>query len=258
MVECLTPKILPSSTHEIAPRNSFMLARSASDNLALATRWPRAQFTRPESLMCLLFCLYVTYSKFFSELFLRLKSLWFTHNSLGPTKVNITSRCILNVFCLFRLEKEISGYPKRLNFGFISRVFPHFSDFIRPKSLTKYTPSYPGTFFQVSMACLITLQVGCATVEIPDLHPEITLPGSGECYSRSTLTRETYRLPKETCERRSKKAIKLYSNDWQVLRVTLLKNCLTNQCKQSVGALDELFQALDQGAATVLKLRGKK
>lgn len=91
----------------------------------------------------------------------------------------------------------------------------------------------------------------CTTVEIPNLYPEITLPASGDCYARGTLDRKKIRIPKAECEKRSKRAIKLYSEDWHQLRYILLKNCIMNQCKQTVGALDELFQTLDDAAARI-------
>jgi len=105
----------------------------------------------------------------------------------------------------------------------------------------------------LTLTFLSTTLSGCASVEIPDLAPEITLPASGDCYSRTTLTRIKTRIPKEECAKRSKRAIKLYSEDWHKLRFILLKNCLQFKCKQTVGALDEFFQYLDDAAGAVNK-----
>lgn len=257
MVECLTPKISPNSVQEIMPRKLLTASRSTSVNLDFEFLSPRAHFTRPAFQECTLFSLYVTYSRLVRSLFERLKSLWFTQRGLGPTKASITKRWTLKVFCLFFVEKLIRGYPNRLRLRRMIRSLPHLSERTLPLSLIRYIPSYPGTSRHISMILLTLSLTGCASIAIPDLHPEITLPGSLDCYSKSTLSRETYRIPASRCAERSKLAIKLYSNDWQILRVALLKNCLTNQCKQSVGALDELFEVLDKSAAAVLKLKGK-
>ncbi len=97
----------------------------------------------------------------------------------------------------------------------------------------------------------LLLLVNCATVDIPDIKPRIVLPASGDCYSISTITHKEYRIPKALCAEQNKRGIILMSDDWAKLKYTLLKNCLTNQCKQTVGALDGLFYAVDNALKKV-------
>lgn len=86
----------------------------------------------------------------------------------------------------------------------------------------------------------------CAQVEIPDITPFIVLPASGDCYGRSTVSDQVVRTVEgPLCEDKVKRSIHLTSDDWAKLKYTLLKNCLSNQCKQSVGALDQLFETID-------------
>ena len=49
----------------------------------------------------------------------------------------------------------------------------------------------------------------------------------------------------------------LFSKDWAKLRFTIVKNCLTMDCKNAVGALDFLFEAADRAAKKRNKLKGK-
>lgn len=88
---------------------------------------------------------------------------------------------------------------------------------------------------------------GCAAVDLPDVHAWITLPASGDCYSMSTISHQKKRLPFNSpeCENIKRRSIGFMSEDWAKLRYTLLKNCLSFKCKQSVGALDSLFYAVD-------------
>jgi len=108
-----------------------------------------------------------------------------------------------------------------------------------------------------SLMLLISLWIlagpSCSSVEIPDIAPEITLPASGDCYSMTTLSHKVTRYTKDICVERSKRAIKIYSEDWQKLKIVLLKNCITNRCKQSVGALDDLFKSLDNALVKVVR-----
>ncbi len=89
------------------------------------------------------------------------------------------------------------------------------------------------------------LLVGCAQVEIPDFKAHITLPASGDGYWVKTVSTDEGRIPKEQWETTRKRGIIILSEDWQILRKTLLKNCLTMDCKQAVGAFDGLFNTLD-------------
>ncbi len=87
--------------------------------------------------------------------------------------------------------------------------------------------------------------VSCSTIEIPDIHPGITLPASGDGYQIGTVSHDEIRTPADQWHEKTKRGIILFSDDWAKLKFTLLKNCLANDCKQSVGALDNLFYAID-------------
>lgn len=97
------------------------------------------------------------------------------------------------------------------------------------------------------MILQLWFSVGCATVEIPDFYAHITLPASGDGYARSTVTKEKKRIPKAQWDEQKKRGIVLMPEDYGILKKTLLKNCLTNKCKQTVGTLDNLFKAIDAG-----------
>lgn len=91
-----------------------------------------------------------------------------------------------------------------------------------------------------------TALTGCATVKIPDFKAHITLPASGDGYWVKTVTPEEGRIPKDQWAQKAKRGIVLLSEDWAILRNTLLENCLSNaSCKQVVGTFDSLFYALD-------------
>ncbi len=97
-----------------------------------------------------------------------------------------------------------------------------------------------------SMLFVASLISACAgTFELPDVSPGITLPASGDGFQRSTLTGKEIRTPAPEWREKTKRGIILFSDDWAKLKYTLLKNCITNECKQSVGALDGLFYAID-------------
>lgn len=99
----------------------------------------------------------------------------------------------------------------------------------------------------LSLLLTASLISACAQFQIPDLHPWITLPASGDCYSMSTVSHERQRLPADSaaCDRIHKRSVSLVSDDWATLKRILLTNCLTNECQQSVGALDTLFRTVD-------------
>jgi hypothetical protein len=86
----------------------------------------------------------------------------------------------------------------------------------------------------------------CATVQVPDIHPGITLPASGDGYQIGTLSHDEIRTPAAEWIKKLPRAIILFSDDWAVLKQTILDNCISNNCEQSVGALDYLFQTIDQ------------
>lgn len=89
------------------------------------------------------------------------------------------------------------------------------------------------------------LSLGCASVKIPDFKAHITLPASGDGYWVKTVSTEEGRVPKDEWDVARKRGIIILSEDWAILRYTLLKNCLTMECKQAVGVFDNLFYSLD-------------
>ena len=86
---------------------------------------------------------------------------------------------------------------------------------------------------------------GCATVQIPDFKAHVTLPASGDGYWVKTVSRSEGRIPKAEWEPLKRRGIVLLSEDWATLRYTLLKNCLSNDCKDTVGVFDDLFYSID-------------
>jgi len=91
----------------------------------------------------------------------------------------------------------------------------------------------------------------CATVRIPDFKAHITLPASGDGYWVKTISDEEGRISKEVWDIQKRRGIVLMSEDWEILRYTILRNCLSNQCKDTVGVFDELFNTLDAGLKAV-------
>ncbi len=87
---------------------------------------------------------------------------------------------------------------------------------------------------------------GCASIEIPNFKAHITLPASGDGYYVKTVGTEEGRIPKEEWEIIRKRGIVVLSEDWAILRYTILKNCLTMECKNAVGTFDGLFYSLDE------------
>ena len=85
----------------------------------------------------------------------------------------------------------------------------------------------------------------CSTVRIPDFKAYITLPASGDGYWMQTVSDGEGRIPKEEWEIKKKRGIVLFSEDWAILRNTVMKNCLMNSCKDTVGMFDNLFSTID-------------
>ncbi len=102
-------------------------------------------------------------------------------------------------------------------------------------------------------ACIyyLVFSTGCASVTIPDFKAHITLPASEDGYWVKTVSDEEGRIPKAEWEVLKKRGIVLLSEDWAILRYTLLKNCLSNECTDTIGILDELFYAIDAGLKKV-------
>jgi hypothetical protein len=101
------------------------------------------------------------------------------------------------------------------------------------------------TLLVSSLICLASGLTACQTLDIPDISPGITLPASGDGWRYSTLSNKEVTIPKAKWEEQKKKGIILFADDWSKLKITLLKNCLSNQCKATAGALDSLFYTID-------------
>lgn len=89
----------------------------------------------------------------------------------------------------------------------------------------------------------------CGTFEIADIAPKVTLPYSGDCYSITVLSHKKVRTPKAQCDAIKRRGVVITLEDWQAQRLSIQKNCQMAQCKQLVGAFDELFLTIDKGLA---------
>lgn len=101
----------------------------------------------------------------------------------------------------------------------------------------------------------LLLSLGCASVQIPDFKAHITLPASGDGYWVKTVSTDEGRVPKAEWEKLRRRGIIILPEDWAILRYTLLKNCLTMECKQAVGAFDNLFYMIDDALKKVTPLK---
>lgn len=95
------------------------------------------------------------------------------------------------------------------------------------------------------MAISLQTILSCKSFQIADIRPMVTLPASGDCYGVSVLSHVKTRIPKKECDEIKKRGIILTSDDWQKQRFSIQKNCQMNQCKQLIGAFDELFLTID-------------
>lgn len=93
----------------------------------------------------------------------------------------------------------------------------------------------------------------CAGFQIADIGPMVTLPASGDCYQVTVLSQKKTRYPKAQCDEIKKRGVVLTSEDWQKQRFSIQKNCQMAQCKQLLGAFDELFKTLDRALRLVPK-----
>lgn len=195
-------------------------------------------------------------SKFFKRLFFLLKSIWLTVRRLGPLNAVITILWIQYVAILGRLN-VIFKYP--LLSVVVRKIFPsiftrppfflggiiQLKDRIRPLLLTSYHFSWPKTGRHFSIFLMAYLLIGCSSIAIPDFKAHITLPASGDGYWVKTVSTDEGRIPKDEWDLKRKRGIVILSEDWAILRFTLLKNCLTMECKQAVGVFDGLFYSID-------------
>lgn len=92
---------------------------------------------------------------------------------------------------------------------------------------------------------------GCATVEVPNFKAWVELPASKEGFAVETVTKKEHSMPATEWAEKKKRAIHIFSEDWLILKRTIRKNCITNKCKQAVGALDGLFLAIDDALRKV-------
>jgi len=98
---------------------------------------------------------------------------------------------------------------------------------------------------------LLTL-AACATVELPELHPGITLPASGDGYQIDTITGKEVRIPADKWQEKLPRGIILFSDDWATLKYTLLKNCFQDaRCERMKTTVDTLFQTVDQALGKI-------
>lgn len=236
-----------------------MRRRSTSDNFELWWRSPLLHFIAPFFQACFMFSTEVIYSRLLNRLFSLSRSLWFTVNLLSPWNASITSLCTLNVWALRFLSTKVNcGYPRislRIFKIIPAVVLPIFLKylvtFVRgmdrtlPMSLTSYLPSYPGIVRHFSILIFTVIFTGCATVELPDAYLYVTLPASGNGFGVNTLTGNEIEIPASKWQKMSRRGVILLPEDWAKIKLSLLKACIQNECKQSVGALDGLFYAID-------------
>lgn len=100
---------------------------------------------------------------------------------------------------------------------------------------------------------LFLFLAGCASTSIPNFKAHITLPASGDGYWVKTVSGEEGRIPKKEWDIIRKRGIVLLSEDYYILRTTLIKNCLSLECKDAVGIFDQLFKSLDTSLKVVPK-----
>lgn len=101
------------------------------------------------------------------------------------------------------------------------------------------------------LLCSLFLLCSCATVEVPNFKAWVELPASKKGYAVETVSHKEYEMPADKWAEKKKKAIHIFSEDWLILKRTIRKNCITNRCKQAVGALDGLFIAIDDALKKV-------
>lgn len=98
---------------------------------------------------------------------------------------------------------------------------------------------------QLLICHFLVLLSSCSTIQIPDFKAHVTLPASGDGYWVKTVSPEEGRVPKAEWDIARKRGIVLLPEDWEILRYVIVKNCLTHECKDTVGVFDELFYTLD-------------
>lgn len=103
----------------------------------------------------------------------------------------------------------------------------------------------------MKLSLTASLLSSCSQFQIADIGPMVTLPASGDCYQVTVLTHKKTRYPKEQCDQIKRRGVILTSEDWNKQKFSIQKNCQLQQCKQLVGAFDELFIVIDSALQKV-------
>ncbi len=101
--------------------------------------------------------------------------------------------------------------------------------------------------------CASLALTSCATADIPEFNTYVTLPASGDGYAIGSISHKEKRIPKAEWEKKRRAGIVLLAEDYAKIRFSLLKNCITGPCTQTVGALDGLFAAIDEALKAMPK-----
>ena len=105
---------------------------------------------------------------------------------------------------------------------------------------------------KISFVSLLFLLSGCATIEVPDFYAYVELPASKDGFGIKTVSRTENTIPASEWKEKRRRGIIIFSEDWLILKRTIRKNCITNKCKQAIGALDGLFYAIDDALLKVM------
>lgn len=88
-------------------------------------------------------------------------------------------------------------------------------------------------------------------MEVADFKVGVTLPASEDCFFINVVSKKETRYPADQCAQMKKRGLVILSEDYKILRQSVQKNCQMHQCKQLVGAFDELFIQIDKGLQLV-------
>lgn len=101
--------------------------------------------------------------------------------------------------------------------------------------------------FVIMTALLLS---SCSTTDLKkvDICPWIELPGSGDGYCKTMISHKPKRMPKTEFIEYRKRLMCLSSVDFEKIKKAFLKHCINSKCKQTVGALDNLFLTIDRAA----------
>lgn len=79
----------------------------------------------------------------------------------------------------------------------------------------------------------------------------VTLPASGDCFGITVLSHQEIRIPKKECDELKRRGVFITNEDYQKQRLSIQKNCQFAQCKQLMGAFDDLFMIIDKSITKV-------